>query len=200
MYKTISFTAALILILSTSTLAEFPAEEVWSVEFDTTVTCLGPNWQEDGQTHFLVGLENQAVIVSDGEIVWESPEFGTEQLPELVTALSRIDFRVGDGPELIISTIQLWDDWDDEVWVDTGKVYLFSGEDYEDLVVRTPFIRGISIEADGDGGRHEPTGDYLGYDNREVKQIHVFSDILPDSTKRIITCNKDYYSSVMSIL
>ena len=71
MYKTISFTAALILILSTSTLAEFPAEEVWSVEFDTTVTCLGPNWQEDGQTHFLVGLENQAVIVSDGEIVWD---------------------------------------------------------------------------------------------------------------------------------
>lgn len=177
MYKTLSLTAAIILLLSTLTYAEFPAEEAWSVEFEEQATCLGPNWEEDGQTQFLIGLRNQAIIVSEGEIVWESPEFGTEDLEEVVTAVNRIDFGVGDGAEIIVATIQFGNDM--EMETDTGKVYMFSGEDYENLVIRGPFLQDLR-------------GADFGLDNREVKQIHVFSHMLPDTSKRIVTCNRHY--------
>jgi len=179
MFIRIVIATALALIGSAIVFAEFPAEEVWSVEFDTTVTCLGPNWEEEGNSYFLVGLENQAVIVREGDIAWESPELGTEELPEIVTAVSRIDFGVEDGAELIVSTVQSWYQGEGQIEADTGKVYLFSGDGYEDMVVRGTFLR----EMEGPDAKS---------DTREVRSIHTFSDMLPDTSKRIITCNTDY--------
>ncbi len=181
MKSKILLTLSIVLCASTFALAEFPAEEVWNVQFDTTVTCLGPNWQENGQTYFLVGLENQAVIVSAGEIVWESHEFGTDQLPEVLTALSRIDFGTGDGAEIIIATTQTWDWGGEEIWADSGKVYYYNGEDYEDCYLRIPFIQDLVIDYD--------------WDDRKMNSIHTFSNMLPDSSKRMLTCNTTYESN-----
>ena len=176
MFRRIIIITAFVFSTSSFLLADFPVEEVWSVEFDTTVTCLGPNWQEDGQTFFLVGLQDKAVIVSEGDIVWESPTLGGGHLPETVTAVSRIDFGVDDGHEIIVSTIQTWDWEGDEIYADSGKVYLFSGEDYQNQIVRVPFFHEFIMDAD--------------FDERWVRSLHVFSNMLPDTSKRIVTCNE----------
>ncbi len=100
-------------------LAEFPLEELWSIELPSQSTCLGPHWEEDGQTFFLIGLADRVVIVSESEIVWEDGD-----LEGPVTSVNRIDFGVGDGPELMVTTM-------DET---RGYLSRYSGEDYEDRI------------------------------------------------------------------
>lgn len=179
MYHKLLSVIIISLSLSSAAVADFPTDEVWSVEFDTTVSCLGPNWQEDGQTHFLVGLENQVVILSADEIVWESLEFGGGHLPETVTAVKRIDF--GDGPEIVVATYQTWDGEGERVAADSGKVYYFGGDGYEDVLVRSPFTRTAYI----DGGT---------LDERMMPSIGVFSNMLPDESKTLLTLNTYYYT------
>ena len=143
-------------------MGEFPADEWWQVDFETLTKCLGPNWQDDeGQWFFLVGLADRVVIVSEGEIVWESPD-----LEGLVTAVNRVDFGIGEGPEIICATME----------DTTGSIHYFGGEDYNEHRRQQPFFRDEDV--------------YNVWDNRLVKAIHVFRDMLPDSSKPVLTINK----------
>ena len=102
------------LILVNLTFADFPADRVWQVDFDLDASVLGPNWQdEDDRTFFLIGVGQHALIINEGEIVWESPE-----LPGSVTALNRFDFETGDGPEIYIAILS-----------DVSRIDVFSGEE-----------------------------------------------------------------------
>ncbi|MDP8227827.1 MAG: T9SS type A sorting domain-containing protein [Candidatus Electryoneaceae bacterium] len=149
--------------------ADFPVEEVWSVEFDTTVTCLGPNWQEDGQTFFLVGLENKAVIVSEGEIIWES-----ESLAGEVIALNRVDFGVGDGAELLVVAMN------DSL----SMIYRLQGEEYGE---QNEFRYG-DINDFNNPYYFRRSG--IGfYDSRSIRHIDVIPRMLPDTTKTVVVIN-----------
>jgi hypothetical protein len=102
--------------------AQFPAEELWHVELDSA-SLLGPIWQDDeGVSHFLISNldANTVSIISEAEEIWESQE-----LPGLITAMHRVDFGVGDGPEIIVGTLS-----------HEGFIVSLSGEEYEELMVR----------------------------------------------------------------
>ncbi len=145
------------LILVNLTFADFPADRVWQVDFDLDASVLGPNWQdEDDRTFFLIGVGQHALIINEGEIVWESPE-----LPGSVTALNRFDFETGDGPEIYIAILS-----------DVSRIDVFSGEDYEDHTNLETFYR------------HESHEEVI--DERRISTIDYFEDALPDSNKRIL--------------
>ena len=156
------------LLSSSLVLADFPAEEAWRVELDTTATVLGPNWQDDeGQTFFLIGLRNKAVIISEEEIVWESPE-----LPGRITALNRVDFGAGDGPEIFVGAVG-----------DEGIVFAFSGEDYQEQQVLAIYMSEEYIERNYREA----------YDFRHITAINYFDGNLPDSTKTLIVSIYKYF-------
>ena len=147
-----------LLVFSSVATADFPAEEVWRVEFDTTATALGPSWQDDGgQTFFLVGTADRALIISEGEVVWESPE-----LPGYVSALNRVDFGVGDGPEIIVGTVD----------TDSGRIHVFRGDNYQDHDEYAIL-----------GGNHTQTEKY-------IRSIGFFESNLPDQSKIVIVGNR----------
>jgi hypothetical protein len=155
---TILILSAAILSFTTNARADFPCEEAWSVELDTTGTLLGPSWQEDGQTYFLVGMINFRVqIINEDGVVWESPE-----LPGPVSALNCVDFGVGDGREIFAATVQ--NNPQENHRNNQIGLHRFNGEDYEQ---RT---------------------DYLVRDwNHEIRinKIDYFPENLPDSSETL---------------
>jgi len=161
MLRKLLICAVAILVSASIARADFPAEEAWRVELDTTATCLGSSWQdEEGRTFFLVGTRNRAFLISENEIIWESQE-----LPGYITALNQVDFGVGDGPEIFVATLS-----------DSGRVHEFSGEEYRDHSIRVAF---------GTFEHFDPPWMERG-DNRLVTTIDYFEDALPDSSKRLL--------------
>jgi len=159
--------------------ADFPFEEAWRVEFEMFTICIGSTWlDEDNVRYFLIGATNRAYIISEGEISWESPE-----LPGVVTVMKRIDFGVGDGPEIVLNTV------DD----DSGRIHIFSGDDYAEHNSYTLF--GSTYEV-WDG----PV--WISSSQKEIKTIDIFDSNLPDDLKRVFIGNietssmwtREYYS------
>ena len=145
--------------------AQFPAEELWRVELDSA-SFLGPVWQDDeGVSHFLISNigSNTVSIISEGEEIWESQE-----LPGLITAIHRVDFGVGDGPEIIVGT-----------YADTGRVISLSGDEYENLIVRNTNIRRVSRQ------NHV-------FDRRYITLTDNFEHLLPDSSKSLYIGKQSY--------
>lgn len=140
----------------------FPAQEIWHLDLDRP-TVLGPSWVQDGQAQFLVGYSDRVAIVSRGQAFWTSPALGGE-----ITALARIDFGIGDGPEIIAGVM------DDS----TGRLVVFKGEQYGDMSRVELF--GIDTSYDG-------IGDFAVIsDLRRITTITTFEDQLPDSSKNLV--------------
>lgn len=154
-------TIVLILLLATSLYAQFPAEEVWSVELDTTVTCFGPHWEEDGQFYFLMGGSDRIWIVSEGEIVSSIDNPGG-----ITTALNRIDFGDGEGPQIIAGTF-------------AGRILVYSGEDHNLL-----FNEQLMIEYNHDD---DFTSDR--YNGLRITNIDFFESMRVDDDRRILISN-----------
>ncbi len=150
--------------LTSALYADFPAEEVWRVELDATATVLGSYWQdEDGQTFFLVGTANHVLIISEGEVVWESPE-----LDGWVSALNRIDFGVGEGSEIVAATVE----------DSTGTLHRFFDDDYEEHNSFLIYVfEAVVHRAD---------------DPRHITSIDFFPEMLPDSACRVYLGNKHH--------
>ncbi|MDP8237774.1 MAG: T9SS type A sorting domain-containing protein [Candidatus Hatepunaea meridiana] len=172
MYRVIVFIVCVfILVFASIVHADFPAEETWRIELDTAATVLGPYWQdEDGQTFFLVGTRSQVLIISEEEIVWESPE-----LSGYVSALNHVDFGVGDGQEIIAATVD----------ADSGRIYIFSGDDYDEHIEYAMF---------GEWGNIDPTWGGEMANDKYIRTIKVFETMLPDSNKVVFTGNRGIYA------
>jgi|GEM_PF-5413667 len=165
MFRNSLLVLPMIITLFGTNYAQFPAEELWHVELDSA-SLLGPIWQDDeGISHFLISNlgSNTVSIISEGEEIWASQE-----LPGLITAMNRIDFGVGDGPEIIVGT-----------FADTGRVVSLSGEDYEELTVRNTFVRRVSRSGHVVDGRY-------------ITLIDNFEHQLPDSLKRLYIGKQSY--------
>ena len=173
MFRTmLTITCACILVITSISIADFPAEEAWRVELDTTATVLGPSWQDDeGQTFFLISTSNQVLIVSEDEIIWESPE-----LSGYVSALEHADFGVGDGPEIIAATVD----------ADSGRIHSFSGDDFDEHGEHAIL---------GEWGHIDPYSGGVEESNRRITTLGVFECAFPDSNKEILIGNRGFYGS-----
>ncbi len=178
MYRKILLVLLLVFGASTLVLANFPAEEVWSVEFDSPISCYGTSWQEDNQTFFLLGMQNIVVIVSEGEIVWESQEFDGS-----ITAVNRFYFDEDAGHQIVLAV--------NEVEIDLGPyrlthgfIYYLFGDNYEEIE-RIPAF--VSEEQNGGPDQHT--------DLNDVRSIVTFDNFLPNRDRAIITINRSYYDS-----
>ncbi|MBM3328475.1 MAG: T9SS type A sorting domain-containing protein [Calditrichaeota bacterium] len=86
------------LLIAVSALAQMlPVEEVWRIDFDEPVACLGTVWSEEGTVNVMVGLDDRVVRIRDGEIVWASePREG--RVIDVIAA----DFGLGEGCEPVV--------------------------------------------------------------------------------------------------
>ena len=100
-----------IVLAPASSFAELPLNEFWRVGIEPGATCMGEVWQENGHTFAVIGTATGVMIASDTGVVWRSDSIGA------VTAVARIDFGLGDGPEVLATT----------VGAETGILHRFSG-------------------------------------------------------------------------
>jgi len=158
-----SLLCIIVFLSATSSLyADFPAEEVWSVELDTTVTCLGPNWAEDGQVFFLVGGVGKIWILSEDRIVTT-----IEEIDGAVNTINRIDFRDGDGYQIVAGT-------------NTGRIIVFSSEDLN-----------ITFNEQLLDGYDHPGGDEGGWLNeRYISDVDFFPSWRQNEDRNILMSNR----------
>lgn len=104
--------------------AGFHLEETLRIEVNGG-RCLGPAWTDErGTTHFLVGTKNRVLILSDGQVEWQS-----DSLSGWVTALDLIDFGMGDGVEIVASTAE----------DSTATLHVFGGNGFGTHIQRNVF-------------------------------------------------------------
>ena len=102
---------------------EFPSQEAWKIEFDTTSMALSSVWQSGGGLFCLVHLANRAVLIKDGEVIWQSPVYAALRNASMT--------NFGNGSEILIlsdSSIRRGDVT--ETW---SRTDVFGGENFRFL-------------------------------------------------------------------
>lgn len=122
---------------------DFPSQEAFRIEFDTTAMSLSSVWQSDGHLFCLVHLANRVTLIEDGEIIWHSP---------IYTALRNASMtKFGNEYEILVLSDSVSRSWNGLETFSRTDVY--SGEDLR-LLYRWPC--GYSIWNGGDGGGENP--------------------------------------------
>ncbi len=76
-------------------LMELPIEEVWRYEFNQEIPSFGSSWMENGFCHVLVKHGNRAIIISNGEVIWE-----VESPSGNILKVERVIFH--EGPAIVM--------------------------------------------------------------------------------------------------
>jgi len=173
MLKTGVIAIIIALAMSTVSLAEFPAEELWSIQVDTLPRCLGPSWEEDGRFCFLVGLNNRVLIVSEGEMIWES-----DRLPEKVLHVNRLDYGLEHGPEIVVVTDSI-----ENPSMHYIRIYHFFGENYSQEINRRLF------------SNYYPDERRIPFPVYSVTNTEVLNSLLPDSNRTTVLGKRITYRS-----
>lgn len=156
---------------------EFPAQLSWQVQVPAAFNDpnrfrtpkLGPVWQENGEERVIVIRDSALYLYSEGRLVWNSG-----RLPGYVYAVSRVDFGLGDGPELVCMYRYL----PDEPFSEPETALLsFRGENFE-------------------GEHHDLQFAQWRWSSESVVNfITHFPDASPDSNHTIWSVNGSSYSS-----